>query len=367
MYNFLKLKDMKFRSLFLAVLSGLAITAGFTSCSDDDDWDWSKEGSKVEMSESRAFIINEGSMNKNNATMTYFDWRTNQVYNQDLFITQNGTMMGDVAQDIIVDGKNMYVIMSGSKCIYKMNTVGVSEGRMSIPNELSDPRYGVIDGDYLYVSCYAGYVAKINKKTMSVEGKVEIGKNPEYIIKYNGKLYCTCSGWGADKRVAVIDLKNFNKADYFDVMDNPDRIIEVDGHVFVQGYGAYYDYPWGELNVSTGEFKQLGNCSSWASYKGTLYLAFSETNWTTYETNTTLSAYNVKTGAMNNSFFKDAPEELGYSSVYGVSVNDKTGDIYVMTSDFVSNGLVYHFDSNGSFVNKFSTTGVNPRKIVFLD
>ena len=358
---------MKFRSLFLAVLSGLAITAGFTSCSDDDDWDWSKEGSKVEMSESRAFIINEGSMNKNNATMTYFDWRTNQVYNQDLFITQNGTMMGDVAQDIIVDGKNMYVIMSGSKCIYKMNTVGVSESRTSIPNELSDPRYGVIDGDYLYVSCYGGYVAKINKKTMSVEGKVEIGQNPEYIIKYNGKLYCTCSGWGADKRVAVIDLKNFNKASYFDVMDNPDRIIEVDGHVFVQGYGAFYDYPWGELNTSTGEFKQLGNCSSWAAYKGTLYLAFSETNWSTYETTTTLSAYNAKTGATNNSFFKGAPAELASSSVYGVSVNDKTGGIYVMTTDFVSNGQVYHFDSNGSFVNKFATTGVNPRKIVFLD
>lgn len=358
---------MKLRSLFLAVLSGLAFTAGFTSCSDDDDWDWSKEGSKVEMSESRAFIINEGSMNKNNATMTYFDWRTNQVYNQDLFITQNGTMMGDVAQDIIVDGKDMYVIMSGSKCIYKMNTVGVSESRMSIPDDLSDPRYGVIDGNYLYVTCYAGYVAKINKKTMSVEGKVEIGKNPEYIVKYNGKLYCTCSGWGADKRVAVIDLKSFDKASYFDVMDNPDRIIEVDGHIFVQGYGAYYTYPWGELNVSTGKFNELGNCSSWAAYKGTLYLAYSATDWSTYETTTTLSAYNVKTGAMNNSFFKGAPAELGSSSVYGVSVNDKTGDIYVMTTDFVSNGQVYHFDSNGSFVNKFGTTGVNPRKIVFLD
>ena len=358
---------MKLRSLFLAVLSGLAITAGFTSCSDDDDWDWSKEGSKVEMSENRAFIINEGSMNKNNATMTYFDWTTDQTYKNDLFITQNGTLMGDVAQDIIVDGKNMYVIMSGSKCIYKMNTVGVAETRMSIPNELSDPRYGVIDGNYLYVSCYGGYVAKINKKTMTVEGQVEIGKNPEYIIKHDGKLYCTCSGWGADKRVAVIDIKSFDKATYFDVMDNPDRIIEVDGHVFVQGYGAYYDYPWGELNVKTGEFKELGNCSSWAAYKNNLYLAYSATDWSTYETNTTLSAYNVNTGSTNNAFFKNAPAELASSSVYGVSVNDETGDIYVMTTDFTNNGQVYHFKSDGSFAGKFATTGINPRKIVFLD
>ena len=278
---------MKTRSLFLAGLSVLAITTGFTSCSsDDDDWSWSKEGSKIEMSESRAFIINEGSMNKNNATMTYFDWKTDNVYANDLFATQNGVLMGDVAQDIIVDGKNMYVIMSGSKYIFKLNTVGVREGGMSIPSELSDPRYGVVDGNYLYVTCYGGYVAKINTKTMSVESNVQIGLNPEYIIKYNGKLYCTCSGWGKDKRVAVIDLKSFSKADYFDVMDNPDRIIEVGGHIFVQGYGAYYDYPWGELNVSTGEFEQKGNCSSWAAHNNTLYLAYSATDWTTYETTT---------------------------------------------------------------------------------
>ena len=361
---------MKTRKYLFAALSVLAISAGFVSCSDDDDeWDWSKEGSNIEMSETRAFVLNEGSMNQNNAGLTYFDWKTDATYDKDLFMQQNGVAMGDVAQDIIVDDKdNIFVIMSGSKLIYKLNSVGARQASMTISSDLGDPRYGVIDKGYLYVTCYGGFVAKIDTKTMTLTGKVTVGANPEYIVKKDGKLYCTCSGWGADKRVAVIDIKSFDNASYFDVMDNPDRIIEVDGHIFVQGYGADWSYPWGELDTNTGRFTQIGNCSAWAAYKNTLYLAFSETDWSTYATTTTFTSYNAKSGQLNkSSFLKNAPAALTSSSVYGLSVNEKTGDIYVMTTDFVTNGRIYHFNSDGTFVKDFASSGVNPRKIVFLD
>ena len=360
---------MKTRNYLFAALSVLAVSAGFVSCSDDDEWDWSKEGSNIEMSETRAFVLNEGSMNQNNAGLTYFDWKTDATYDQDLFMQQNGIAMGDVAQDIIVDDKdNIYVIMSGSKLIYKLSSVGARQAAMTISSDLGDPRYGVIEKGYLYVTCYGGFVAKIDTKTMTLTGQVKVGANPEYIVENDGKLYCTCSGWGADKRVAVIDIKNFDNASYFDVMDNPDRIIEVDDHIFVQGYGADYSYPWGELNTNTGKFTQIGNCSAWASYKNTLYLAFSETDWSTYATTTTFTSYNVKSGQLNQStFLKNAPAALTSSSVYGMSVNEKTGDIYVLTTDFVTNGHIYHFSSDGTFVKDFASTGVNPRKIVFLD
>lgn len=360
---------MKTRNYLFAALSVLAVSAGFVSCSDDDEWDWSKEGSNIEMSETRAFVLNEGSMNQNNAGLTYFDWKTDATYDKDLFMQQNGIAMGDVAQDIIVDDKdNIYVIMSGSKLIYKLSSVGTRQATMTISSDLGDPRYGVIEKGYLYVTCYGGFVAKIDTKTMTLTGQVKVGANPEYIVENDGKLYCTCSGWGADKRVAVIDIKNFDNASYFDVMDNPDRIIEVDDHIFVQGYGADWSYPWGELNTNTGKFTQIGNCSAWASYKNTLYLAFSETDWSTYATTTTFTSYNVKSGQLNkSSFLKNAPAALTSSSVYGMSVNEKTGDIYVLTTDFVTNGRIYHFNSDGTFVKDFASSGVNPRKIVFLD
>lgn len=363
---------MKTRSLYLSALCAMALTAGFTSCSSDDDddpWDPSKEGSKVEMAETRAFVLNEGAYQKNNAGLMYFDWKTDTGYASDLFLAQNDVQMGDVGQDILVDDKdNLYVILSGSKVIYKLNSVGVVEKSIHVDDLLGDPRYGVLQNGSLFVTCYGGFVAKYDASTLSLLGTVEVGPNPEYIIEEGGKLYCTCSGWGADKRVACIDIKSFKEATYFDVMDNPDRIIATEGHIFVQGYGADYSYPWGELNVTTGEFTQMGNASSWTAYKGMVYLCNSVTDWSTYATTNYFYTYNAKTGSKTEeSFLKGAPEELGSTSVYGISVNEKTGHLYIMTTDFVSNGAIYHFDQNMQYVGKIASTGVNPRKVVFLD
>ncbi len=347
----------------------MALTAGFTSCSDDDDpWDPTQEGSKIEMAETRAFVLNEGSYQKNNAGLMYFDWNSDTSYASDLFLAQNGTGMGDVGQDILVDNDNLYVILSGSKVIYKMNSVGVVQKMIHVDDNLGDPRYGVIEDGALYVTCYGGYVAKYDTSTLSLLGTVEVGKNPEYIIEEDGKIYCTCSGWGADKRVACIDMRSFKEATYFEVMDNPDRIIEVADHIFVQGYGADYSYPWGELNVKTGEFKQIGNASAWTAHNGMLYLCNSVTDWSTYTTTNYFTSYNVRTGSLTEtSFLKGAPEELGSTSVYGMSVNEKTGHLYIMTTDFTNNGAIFHFDQNLQYVGKIASTGVNPRKVVFFD
>ena len=360
---------MEIRKWVAVTLSVLAISAGFTSCSsDDDEWNWEKEGSTIPMSQTRAFILNEGSMGKNNANIIYFDWKTDIVYPYDLFRQQNGVMLGDVGQDIIVDDNDdLFVIMSGSKRIYKLNSVGARKADVSVSTDLGDPRYGVIDKGYLYVTCYGGYVAKYDTKTLSFAGSVKVGDNPEYIVKENGTLYCTCSGWGKDNRVAAIDIKSFDKASFFEVMSNPDRIINVGGKLFVQGYGADWSYPWGLLDTAKGTFTQLGNCSAWTAYRNTLYLVNSVTDWSTYATTSTFYSYDVSSGKLNNaSFLKNAPEKLTSSSVYGMSVNEKTGDIYVLTTDFSASGNVYHFQSDGTFVKEFATD-VNPRKVVFLD
>ena len=359
---------MEIRKWAAVTLSVLAISAGFTSCSsDDDEWDWKTEGSTIEMKETRAFILNEGSMNNNNANLTYFDWTTDAAYPNDIFMKQNGIAMGDVAQDIIVDDDNIFIIMSGSKRIYKLNGVGVRKADVSVSLDLGDPRYGVIDNGNLYVTCYGGYVAKYDTKDLTFKGSVKVGDNPEYIVKEGGKLYCTCSGWGKDNRVAAIDIKSFDKANYFTVMDNPDRIISVSGKLFVQGYGADWSYPWGLLDTAKGTFIQLGNCSAWTAYRNTLYLCNSVTDWSTYETTSTFYTYDVNSGKLNDSFLKNAPQKLTSSSVYGMSTNEKTGDIYVLTTDFTTAGHLYHFKSDGTFLNDFPTTGVNPRKVVFLD
>ena len=363
---------MKLRSLFLSALCAVAVTAGFTSCSDDDDdWNPTQEGSKINMVATRAFILNEGSYNGNNAGITYFDWRQDTTYISDLYFAQNGKNLGDTGQDIIASGNNIYVVVYGSNYIAKLNSVGVEQARLSfdstVGKKVGQPRYAVEHNGYLYVTCYGGYVTKVNTTSMVAVDTVKVGLNPEYIAIDNGYIYCTNSGWGSDNRVARISINEFKKAEFFKVMDNPDHILAVNNRIFVQGYGAAYNYPWGELNTETGEFKEIGYCSSWAVHNGVIYLVNSVTDWNTHTTTNAFLTYDTRSNALATWNIKNIPAGLSSTSVSSMSINDKTGDIYIMTSDFVNNGSVYHVKADGTYVGNFQTTGITPRKIVFFD
>ena len=93
---------MKLRSLFFGTLCMLMLGVSFTSCSDDDD-DSKKndEGSKVELPENRVYILNEGSYQKNNAGITYYDPDKRNNVIDDIFYKQNEAKLGDTGQDMI--------------------------------------------------------------------------------------------------------------------------------------------------------------------------------------------------------------------------------------------------------------------------
>ena len=50
-----------------------------------------------------------------------------------------------------------------------------------------------------------------------------------------------------------------------------------------------------------------------------------------------------------------------------MSVDSDNGDIYICTSSYDTKGDVYRFRKDGSFVAKFESGGVNPKKVVFVD
>lgn len=358
---------MKLRKIMFSVLGALAVTASFTACSDDDEWNPLDEGSKVYVAQTRAFVLNEGAYQKNNAGITYFDWVADTTFNYDLFMAQNGKQLGDTGQDIIEEDGYIYVAVYGSNYITKLNGFGVELATVKLPEELGEVRYMVEEDGYLYVTCYGGYVAKVQTSDLKYVASVKVGDNPEYIIEEDGVIYCTNSGWGKDNRVAAISTSSFSAPTFYNVMGNPDHIIEVNDRIFVQGYGDAYDYPWGELDVKTGKFTQIGNASTWAAYDDVLYLVNSVTDWSTYTTTNYFSTYNTKTNQLTEgNFLKNMPSELATTSIFSMSVNPYNGHLYLMTSDFVNNGKIYHFDEKGNFVKQLESTGVGPRKIVFF-
>lgn len=365
---------MKLRKYFYAILCGLAITTGMVSCSDDDDdWNPGDQGSNIEMAKTRAFVLNEGSYGLNNSTITYFNYATDAPYSSDLFYAQNGKNIGDTGQDLIEEDGYLYLAVYGSNYIAKLNGVGKEVSRISFDTDdgtLGAVRYLTADDGYLYATTYGGYVIKVDTRDMTMVGRVKVGDNPEQIIEEDGYIYCVNSGWGYDNRLSIINERTFELVEHVTIITNPQAIVETDDYIAIQGYGADLSYPVIVYDRTSKTYTEIGKGTNIAAEDGILYVANTQTDYTTtpYTSTTSFYSYNFRTKQTNTNMLNNVPSSLTNSAVYGISINDETNHIYVLATNYTwGDGTVYHFDQNGNYVGSFSSYGQNPKKIVFVD
>lgn len=366
---------MKFRNIYLAAAL-LTVSFAFTACDDDDDWNTTGDG-EVEMpNASRAFILNEGNMNHNNSNIIYFDWATGKVNSSDLFLAQNKKQLGDTGNDILaVDNNHVLVAVNVSNYVALLDGYGVEKSRVSFEQYKNLGQVRSIDEEdgIVYATSYGGYVSRlrIQGDRLVYMDSLKLANLAEDVAEEDGKLYITIQGSypNYDNRLAIVN-SDFKTVNYVTIMTDPVKVYEEDDKLFITGMGAYYDNPWGVYDPATGKYTELGHASAIGTGNDMVYLANSVTDWTTqpYTTNTTLSAYNVKTGE-TTSFFKNVPTAVLSNNVYSISVNPYNKKVYVATSaaDYVSDGTVYVFDGEGNYETSFSTYGANPNKIVFLN
>ena len=377
---------MKSTKLWLGACAMLAFGSVLTSCSDDDEPTWDETGSVVDLPNDRMFILNAGSFGANNSNISLYDYNSDKVIDN-LFFKQNAQMLGDTGQDMIEYDDHIYVAVYGSNYIAKLNAAGVEEARVSF---VSDPelqggvRYIDADDGYLYASFHGGVVAKINVKSMTLEKKItDLGANLEGVAIEGGKLYVANSYSQAKDpdtgknvytyydEMFVIDLKSFSLSSTLTVATNPNDVLEEDDKVFVIGWGNYKEigYQFQMIDPSqNNKVTTIATATNMAAGNDIVYLINSETDWSTYTTTNTFSYYDIKAGKLvESSFLKNAPDEILSTSIYMMAVDDETGDIYLGTSDYTTNGEMYRFKRDGSFVTKFDAGGINPCKAVFLD
>lgn len=367
---------MKFRSLFLSALCGLAVTAAFTSCSDDDD---DVPAPPTAPEELQGLVLNEGSYGLNNASVSWFNAlkdTTTSVTN-DLYLLQNMKQLGDTGQDLIAADGSIYISMYGSSYITKLDKTGVELARREFGNDLGQPRYMAECDGYIYVSTYGGYVVKLNATDLSVAGKVTVGKAAERIDVENGILYLACGNsldYTADNRMFIIDTKNFADAavKHVKVCANTQLVNASASYVFIQGYGAdWTNTPFWVYDIKNGKAEDTGLYATYAiatDDENTALAMYSMTDWSTYTTTNTYFTYNAATKTKTDitaQIVKAVPELAG-ASVYGLCAG-KDNSFYITTTLYASgNGTVYHFDSNYNLLGSFTSWGQNPKKVVVM-
>ncbi|MDR3127402.1 MAG: YncE family protein, partial [Tannerellaceae bacterium] len=125
------------------------------------------------------YLLNEGNMGSNKATLDYYDFTTGE-YHRNIYGSANPTVpkeLGDVGNDIKIYGSRLYAVINCSRKVEVMDArTAVRIGQIDIPN----CRYICFQGQYAYISSYAGpvqinpnyeqrgYVAKVDTATLEI-------------------------------------------------------------------------------------------------------------------------------------------------------------------------------------------------------
>ncbi|MEG1037720.1 MAG: YncE family protein [Mucinivorans sp.] len=330
------------------------------------------------------FLLNEGNMGSNKATLDYFDYQTG-IYTKNIYAERNPGVvkeLGDVGNDIQIYGNKLYAVINCSHFVEVMELKTAKHiAQISIPN----CRYIVFKDQYAYVTSYAGpvaidpnarlgYVAKIDTATLKVVGECTVGYQPEEMVIAGGKLYVANSGGyrvpNYDKTVSVIDLEKFTEVRKIDVAINLHR-LEVDryGNVWVSSRGDYYNTPSKTFVIDSRTDKvtlalDLPN-SNMNICGDSIYVYSAQWNYITNQNTISYAIVNTQTKTIvERNFIKDGTDK-SIKIPYGMAVNPKTKEIMITDAkDYVTPGTLYCFGSDGK--RKWSvTTGDIPAHIVF--
>lgn len=354
--------------LFMAVAAMFC----FSGCSDNDDPDPVID--PVDSTKG-VFVVNAGVMGTSSGTLSYLNLEDNVILNN-AFFEVNGQYIGDTFNDGIVFGDNIYLAVNGSNVIQVLdcNTLKLKK-TITLDNEKSGPRRLAGLDNYVYVTLFSGYLAKIDTKTLNVTGTIEVGPNPEAVVVYNKQLYVAVSDGinsandFADACVAVVDPVKMTVTKKISAGKNLTDLATDGEKLFVLSSGEYELTTWKQINYGVREIKGdkvsdiLFAATSMALNAGTLY----------YIDNGYLAdavsygRYDIRSGAVS-SWISGA--EVKFPAGFGV--DRVTGDAYILSNnmgeggfaDYTSPGYMVRYDAEGGYVGKYDV-GVCPTRVFF--
>ena len=343
------------------LLSALALCVALWSCEEHS-------GDEIIPAGIGTYILNNGNWGDNDSNIGIYN-PAEKTFSADAFFSANGQKLGDLGQDIIGLGDNLYIAVNGSQ------TVFVTDMDLKIRQQINtdkdgsrlSPRAFAASADKVYVTYYEGYVGEI-----SGDGSVRIctaGPNPDGIALAGNNLYVANSGGMSypayNNTVSVVSVSSFKETSTIEVNVNPAKMeASSDGsHVYVSSFGNYADRPamLQVIDVHTGKVTDLDYASVSAIAKGKndiLYILCGgyDENWNPLPG--TVYRHDMKTDKSLGKFVSDNTE---LPNAYSISATSD-GYVYVGCSDYMTTGDVYVFTADGKLHDKFDSQGLNPLK-----
>ena len=329
-------------------------------------------------------VLNNGNWNSNDSNIAVYDLSSKSL-TEDAFFLVNEKNLGNLGQDILVCGNEIYISVSSSRRIF------VTDLNLNIKKEITypgdgngqdsgqgnaqqayQPRYLCEYNGKVYVTYYEGFLGRISPEDGYKVECTQVGEYPEGVACCGGKAYVANSGGGNHPEygntVSIVDLASFKETGTFQVNTNPEFIeaSEDGSKIFVSSKGNYFDIPGTLEVVSTSDGKVTD-----LSLNNLVYMDKGPGNKLYLLTGGYDSSYNPLPGKIlvinmsdtntgTSEFMRDGAE---FPKAYSLSATSD-GYIFVGCSDYQNNGDVYVITPEGNKYDKFDSMGLNPIRVI---
>ena len=360
----------------------ITLLSGFCGCMEDEAL---KETRNYNVSESTGvFITNEGNFTWGNASLSYYDYKTKEVIN-DIFYETNDLPLGDVLQSMSIRDSLGYLVVNNSGKIYIINIntfeyvgkitgftspryIHFLEKHKAYVTDLWGKSIWVIDplGDYETTGFANGSI--IDTIDVDNGNKKFFQHSTEQMVQYGDFVYTNC--WTYDDKILVIDTKTDQIVDSISTLKQPTSLVmDKNDKIWIVSDGCYDGsiYGWERPGLQRIDPFERKVEKTWR---------FDIEDWpqeivinpkkdTVYFVNRHIYCKAVDNDDAPEIFIKSPYVETPYAGYYGIDVDPYTGDVYVADAiDYVQQGIIYRFQSNGSPVDTFKV-GVIPGAFCF--
>ena len=307
-------------------------------------------------------VINEGNFQDGDASLSFIDLDTDEVFTGLFSQANKGLSLGDVANDAKTHNGSLFVVVNNS------NKIEVVDSTFSLNYTISDlaqPRRIEIHNNLGYVTEWGIFpnpsnISIFNLETGVIQSTLTPGNGAEDMMFVGNNLYVSNT---FENTVSVIDL-NSTATSTIPVGNSPvDLVQDAYGRIWVMCGGGY------DLN-----FAPLNN--------GQLVCIDPSDNSIviTIELNTNVAGKLAVDNSKNNIFYiksnaiykmsidSEEPQifvKTDAISLYGIGVDPISGDVYALDSKgFISNGQVFRYSSSGELLNIYRA-GRGPNRVLF--
>ncbi len=373
----------------------LTVSLFFDACREDElvvptEYDILPGGPQPDAEPRGMYLLNEGNMGSNKASIDYVDYR-NGYYERNLYPTRNPTVvkeLGDVGNDIQIYGSKLYAVIN---CSHKVEVMDARTLHRITQIDIPNCRYIQFADGKAYVSAYVGPVRidrdaqkgavyEVDTTTLKVTRKCTVGYQPEELAIIGDYIYIANSGGyrvpDYDFTVSVVDRQNMRQMKRIAVGINLHRLrADRYGKLWVTSRGNYGAVP-SRMFVMQKKYKWSNEmyvsdtldipCSEMCISGDSLFFYSVQWNNSTEKNTVTYGIIDVRTKKLITDHFITDGTESDITIPYGIAVNPANGDIYVTDAkNYVSSGQLHCYSRDGR--RKWSVrTGDIPAHMVFL-